>query len=192
MTNHQAIRHYLDQRQLCLAEVKIKEAIASLGEFMAYTQHAEGSLDDFAASVTDDIQQAIAGLSEILEKLEPENEKQRRLGIARLAEVKPLSIKAFEIFLNVLPAEIAIAKNTPLRADEKHQADVLRYQQAGLTKSEAERLLEPPMSDIERGEWQAKAQALQAEQSAIGCWMHDSPRFNPELLAGTRLEGMAP
>jgi hypothetical protein len=47
------------------------------------------------------------------------------------------------------------------------------------------------MSEIERGEWQAKAEKLETELNKIGEWLVDVPRFDPALLANTRLEGMA-
>jgi hypothetical protein len=191
MTDYQTIRHYLDQRQLCLAEVKIKAALANLGEYLTYTQRGEGHPDGFALGVIDGVQQAVTDLSEILERLEPENEYQKQAAIARMLEVKPLSIKAHELFLNTLPREIACAKNVPAQADAKRQADALRYQQAGLMPSEADKLLQPPMSDIERGVWRATAEKLETELDAVGSWLVDVPRFDPSLLAGTRLESMA-
>lgn len=191
--SYQSIRHYLDQRQLCLAEVKIKAAIANLGQYLTYTQRGEGQPDEFRLSVTDDIQQAVTGLSEILERLEPENEYQKQAAIARMAAVARTRIRrlAFDHSINVLPKEIACAKNAPLQADEIRQAQAVRYQQAGLSPSEAEKLLGPPMPQTERDSWQAKAAQLQAELDRISAFVMDVPRFDPKLLVGTRLEHMA-
>jgi hypothetical protein len=190
MTDYQTIRHYLDQRQLCLAEVKIKAALANLGEYLTYTQRGEGHPDGFALGVIDGVQQAVTDLSEILERLEPENEYQKQAAIARMIEIKPVSRQAHELVLHVLPREIASAKNTPLRSDKKREADVIRYTNAGLHRDEIEKLLSPPMPEAQRSWWKDKAEALQAELDAVGSWLIDVPVFRPELLKGTRLESM--
>ncbi len=191
MTDYRNIRHFLDQRQLVLAEHKIEAALADLSEYTRYTERGEGSPDGFCVSVTDDIQQAITRLSDTLDKLKFENEYQKQAAISRIAEIRPLQKQAHELFMTIIPTEIAVARNVPIHADERHNADIVRYERAGLRRDEAEKLLEPRMSDIERNEWLDKAEKLETELNKIGEWLVDVPRFDPAVLAGTRLEGMA-
>jgi hypothetical protein len=190
-TDYHDIKHFLDQRQLVLAEHKIEAAIGNLNEYIRYTQRGEGRPDGFAVSITDDVTQAITRLSNTLEKLKLENEAQRQLAVARILEVNPVRRQAHELFLHTIPSEIGRAKAVPLRADEQRQADVARYMNAGLNRDEIEKLLSPPMPETERNEWTAKAQELEAELNKIGEFMMDVPRFDPALLAGTRLESVA-
>ena len=191
MTDYRNIRHFLDQRQLVLAEHKIEAALADLSEYTRYTERGEGSPDGFCVSVTDDIQQAITRLSDTLDKLKFENEYQKQAAISRIAEIRPLQKQAHELFMTIIPTEIAVARNVPIHADERHNADIVRYERAGLRRDEAEKLLEPRMSDIERNEWLDKAEKLETELNKIGEWLVDVPRFDPAVLAGTRLEEMA-